>query len=146
MAMQPPIHATHHMIASGHHLATQAGYEVLEAGGNAVDAGVAAGIALGVVHSDLVQYAGVAPIMIYLADDDRVTTFSGLGWWPRAASLERFVTGFEGRIPDGVLRTVLPAAPDAWIAALGRYGTMTFAEVAAAVPIGMPTTDSRSTL
>ena len=132
MAMQPPIHATHHMVASGHHLATQAGYEVLEAGGNAIDAGVAAGIALGVVHSDLVQYAGVAPIMIYLAGEDRVTTFSGLGWWPRAASLERFVTGFEGRIPDGVLRTVLPAAPDAWIAALGRYGTMTFAEVAAA--------------
>ena len=132
MAMQPPIHATHHMVASGHHLATQAGYEVLEAGGNAIDAGVAAGIALGVVHSDLVQYAGVAPIMIYLADEDRVTTFSGLGWWPRAASLERFVTGFEGRIPDGVLRTVLPAAPDAWIAALGRYGTMTFAEVATA--------------
>ena len=132
MAMQPPIHATRHMVASGHHLATQAGYEVLEAGGNAVDAGVAAGIALGVLHSDLVQYAGVAPIMIYLADEDRVTTFSGLGWWPRAASLERFVTGFEGRIPDGVLRTVLPAAPDAWIAALGRYGTMTFAEVAAA--------------
>ena len=132
MAMQPPIHATHHMVASGHHLATQAGYEVLEAGGNAIDAGVAAGIALGVLHSDLVQYAGVAPIMIYLADEDRVTTFSGLGWWPRDASLERFVTGFEGRIPDGVLRTVLPAAPDAWIAALGRYGTMTFAEVAAA--------------
>ena len=132
MAMQPPIHATHHMAASGHHLATQAGYEVLEAGGNAIDAGVAAGIALGVVHSDLVQYAGVAPIMIYLAGEDRVTTFSGLGWWPRAASLERFLSEFDGRIPDGVLRTVLPAAPDAWIAALGRYGTMTFAEVAAA--------------
>ena len=132
MAMQPPIHATHHMVASGHHLATQAGYEVLEAGGNAVDAGVAAGIALGVLHSDLVQFAGVAPIMIYLADEDRVTTISGLGWWPRAASLERFVSEFGGRIPDGILRTVVPAAPDAWIAALGRYGTMTFADVASA--------------
>ncbi len=132
MAMQPPVHGTHHMVSSGHHLATQAGYEVLEAGGNAVDAGVAAGIALGVVLSDLVQFAGVAPIMIYLAEEDRVTTVSGLGWWPRAASLERFVTGFEGRIPDGVLRTVVPAAPDAWIAALRRYGTMTFADVATA--------------
>ena len=132
MAMQPPIHGTHHMVSSGHHLATQAGYDVLEAGGNAVDAGVAAGIALGVVLSDLVQFAGVAPIMIYLAEEDRVTTVSGLGWWPRAASLERFVSEFEGRIPDGVLRTVIPAAPDAWIAALRRYGTMTFADVATA--------------
>jgi len=132
MAMQPPVHATHHMIGSGHHLATQAGYEVLEAGGNAIDAGVAAGIALGVLHSDLVQFAGVAPIMIYLAEEDRVTTVSGLGWWPRAASLERFVSEFGGRVPTGILRTVVPAAPDAWIAALRRYGTMTFADVASA--------------
>ena len=132
MAMQPTIHATHHMVSSGHHLATQAGYEVLEAGGNAVDAGVAAGIALGVVHSDLVQFAGVAPIMIYLADEDRVVTVSGLGWWPRAASLERFVSEFDGHVPTGILRTVVPAAPDAWIGALRRFGTMGFADVASA--------------
>ncbi len=132
MAMQPLIHATHHMVSSGHHLATQAGYEVLEAGGNAIDAGVAAGIALGVVHSDLVQFAGVAPIMVYLAEEDQVVTISGLGWWPRAASLERFVSEFDGHVPPGILRTVVPAAPDAWISALRRYGTMGFADVASA--------------
>ncbi len=37
-----------------------------------------------------------------------------------------------GKIPKGVLRTVVPAAPDAWITALRRYGTMSFGEVAAA--------------
>ena len=132
MAMQPLIHGTHHMISSGHHLATQAGYEVLETGGNAIDAGVAAGIALSVVHSDLVQFAGVAPIMIYLAEEDRVVTISGLGWWPRATSLDRFVSEFDGHVPPGILRTVVPAAPDAWIAALRRYGTMGFADVASA--------------
>ena len=36
-----------------------------------------------------------------------------------------------GKIPDGVLRTVVPAAPDAWITALRRHGTMRFADVAA---------------
>ena len=132
MAMQPPIHATRHMVSAGHHLATQAGYEILEAGGNAVDAGVAAGLALGVVHSDMVQFAGVAPIMIYVAEEDRVVTISGLGWWPRAASIERFVSEFDGHVPTGLLRTVVPAAPDAWILALRRYGTMRFGEVAAA--------------
>ena len=132
MPMQPLIHATHHMVSTGHHLATQAGYEVLEAGGNAIDAGVAAGIVLGVVHSDLVQFAGVAPIMVYLAEEDRVVTISGLGWWPRAASLERFVSEFDGHVPTGILRTVVPAAPDAWISALRRYGTMGFADVASA--------------
>ena len=37
-----------------------------------------------------------------------------------------------GKIPLGVLRVVVPAAPDAWITALKRYGTMSFGEVAAA--------------
>ena len=124
--MQPPIHGTHHMVSAGHHLATQAGYEILEAGGNAVDAGVAAGIALGIVHSDMVQFAGVAPIMIYLAEEERVVTISGLGWWPRAASIDRFIDEFDGHVPTGILRTVVPAAPDAWILALRRYGTMSF--------------------
>ena len=132
MAMQPPVHATRHAVSSGHHLATQAGWEVLEGGGNAVDAGVAAGIALGVLLPDLVQFAGVAPIMIYLAEEDRVTTLSGLGWWPRAASIERFAGEFGGHVPTGILRTVVPAAPDAWIAALRRYGTMRYADVAGA--------------
>ena len=44
---------------------------MLEAGGNAVDAGVAAGIALGVLQSDHVNFGGVAPIMIYLAETAR---------------------------------------------------------------------------
>jgi gamma-glutamyltranspeptidase/glutathione hydrolase len=38
---------------------------------------------------------------------------------------------YDGRIPDGLLHTVVPAAPANWIAALARYGTMSFAEVAA---------------
>jgi gamma-glutamyltranspeptidase/glutathione hydrolase len=36
----------------------------------------------------------------------------------------------DGKIPDGVRRTVVPAAPDAWITALERHGTMGFGEVA----------------
>ena len=51
----------HWMVAAGHPLAAQAGARVLAAGGNAIDAGVAAGIMLGVVHPDMVSFAGVAP-------------------------------------------------------------------------------------
>ena len=60
---RPSIMGTHGMVASGHYLATQAGARILARGGNAVDAGVAAGIALGVVHSDQVQCSGVAPMI-----------------------------------------------------------------------------------
>jgi gamma-glutamyltranspeptidase/glutathione hydrolase len=121
-----------YMISAGHYLATQAGHAVLEAGGNAVDAGVAAGIALGVVHSDQVQFSGVAPIIVYLAARDEAVVISGLGWWPLATRPELFVEEHGGHIPLGLLRTVVPAAPDAWLQALGRYGTMSFGDVAAA--------------
>ncbi|HLI11008.1 MAG TPA: gamma-glutamyltransferase [Alphaproteobacteria bacterium] len=121
-----------HMIAAGHFAAAHAGFLVLEAGGNAVDAGVAAGIALGVLQSDIVNVAGVAPIMIYLAERREVLTIDGLGVWPKAASLEYFRTQHGGEIPEGLMRTVVPAAPASWLTALEWFGTMSFGEVAAA--------------
>ncbi len=124
------VNATRFAVSSGHQLATEAGYEILLAGGNAVDAGVAAGIALSVLHSDLVNFAGVAPIMIRMSDTGRVVTIDGLGIWPRAASVEFFETRFGGAMPEGILRTVVPAAPAAWITALRDFGTMTFGETA----------------
>jgi gamma-glutamyltranspeptidase/glutathione hydrolase len=61
-----------------------------------------------------------------------VQVINGVGPWPQAASLEHFHAHYGGRIPDGPLHTVVPAAPANWIAALARWGTMRFAEVAAA--------------
>src|SRR5919205_818578 len=129
---RPTIAVTQHAIAAGHYLAATAGFEILQAGGNAVDAGCAAGIALGVLQSDLVDVAGVAPIMIYLAEKQEVVTIAGLGPWPKALDPQLFMREHGGKIPKGVLRTVVPAAPDAWITALRRYGTMSFGDVAAA--------------
>ncbi|MGA8759505.1 MAG: gamma-glutamyltransferase family protein [Stellaceae bacterium] len=131
-AHRPTIAVTRHAIAAGHYLAATAGFAILEAGGNAIDAGCAAGLALGVLQSDLVDVAGVAPIMIYLAEISEVVTIAGLGTWPKALDPEFFMREHGGKIPKGVLRTVVPAAPDAWITALRRYGTMSFGEVAAA--------------
>lgn len=131
-SLRPTIAVTQHAIAAGHYLAATAGFEILQAGGNAIDAGCAAGIALGVLQSDLVDVAGVAPIMIYLADQQEVVTIAGLGPWPKALDPELFQREHGGKIPKGVLRTVVPAAPDAWITALRRWGTMSFGEVAAA--------------
>ena len=130
-AHRPTITGTRGVVASTHYLATMAGHAMLEAGGNAVDAGVAAGIALGVVQSELVGFAGVAPIIIREAEAGRVSTIAGLGGWPRALDAEFFQREHGGRIPHGVLRSVVPAAPDAWITALERFGTMRFADVAA---------------
>lgn len=133
MSAHRPVAMGHrYAISAGHSLAAQAGYEILRAGGNAIDAGVAAGMVLGVVHSDLVGFAGVAPIMIRLAGTGEVITIDGLGVWPRAADVSELRREHDGAIPHGLLRTVVPAAPAAWIWALERYGTLGFADVATA--------------
>lgn len=129
---RPTILGTRHMCSSCHYLATSAAFEILEAGGNAVDAGVCAGLVLGVVESAYVSIGGVAPIMILLRDRGEVVTISGLGTWPRAASCAYFQEKHGGALPPGILRTVVPAAVDAWMTALARYGTMPFGVVAAA--------------
>ncbi len=130
--LRPAVAGTRHMAVAGHYLAAHAAFDVLEAGGNAIDAGCAGGIALGVLQSELVNVAGVAPIIMYLAKSCEVVTISGLGTWPGATDPDLFRRRHASRVPEGILRTVVPAAPDAWITALERYGTMSFAEVAAA--------------
>ncbi len=128
-AHRPLLMGTHQAVSTGHYLATLAAMRILDRGGNAIDAGVAAGLCLGVLYPDMVSVAGVAPIIVYLADRQEVTTISGLGRWPRRASTEYFQEHCGGKIPRGILRTVVPAAPDAWITALEIYGTMSFADV-----------------
>ena len=123
---------TRHMVSSANYLAAQVGFEILESGGNAIDAGVAGGIALGVLQCEYVHFAGVAPIMIHLAATGETVSISGLGPWPKLASAAWFREHQGGRILSNIKRTVVPAAPDAWITALERYGTMSFADVAAA--------------
>lgn len=130
MTCKPQVAGRRYAVASGHPLASMAASEVMRAGGNAIDAGVAAGIALGVLESELVSFGGVAPIILYSAEADEIVTISGLGTWPAAVDPDYFRREHGGRIPLGILRTVVPAAPDAWITALARYGRMGFADVA----------------
>jgi gamma-glutamyltranspeptidase / glutathione hydrolase len=119
------------MVAAGHPLAAQAAARVLEAGGNAIDAGVAAGFTLGVVHPDMVSFAGVAPILVHLGRTGETFEVSGVGPYPKRATAEFFREKCGGQIPVGLLRTVVPAAPDAWCTALERWGTKSFAETVA---------------
>jgi gamma-glutamyltranspeptidase/glutathione hydrolase len=123
--------AQQHVVVSGHYYASLAGLQILEAGGNAIDAGVATGLAIDVLESQFVGFGGVAPIMVRLADG-HVSVVNGVGPWPEAADLSQLRAKYQGRIPDGLLHSVVPAAPGNWIEALRRWGTMSFGEVAAA--------------
>src|SRR6266545_6449755 len=116
------------MVSAGHPLAAQAAARILEAGGNAIDAGVAAGLMLGVVHPDMVSFAGVAPILVHLASTGETFEISGVGPYPRRASADLFRTKHAGEIPIGLLRSVVPASPGAWCVALERWGTRSFTD------------------
>ena len=126
---RPMITSAKHSVAAGHYLASLAGMRILQAGGNAIDAGVASGVCINVVQPDLTNFGGVAPIILYLARTKEVFTISGLGRWPRRATLEYFRDEMKGEIPLGVKNAITPSACDSWLTALARFGTMTLAEV-----------------
>lgn len=128
---RPPIMGQRYLVSSGHNLASLAGLRMLEKGGNAIDAGVATGLAINVVQGDKTNLGGVCPIIMYLAKTREVLTISGLGWWPKAASIEWFTSRGYTEYPVGVLNSVVPSAVDGWITALRKYGRLSLAEVAA---------------
>jgi gamma-glutamyltranspeptidase/glutathione hydrolase len=128
---RPAVRAREHLVVSGHWLSSAAAQGILARGGNAFDAGVAAGLCLNVVLPQWTSLGGVAPIVTYRAADRALSTVSGLGWWPRRASVQFFEQHCGGNIPLGVLRSVVPSACDAWLTTLKLYGTLSLAEVAA---------------
>lgn len=127
--LRPLVMGRRAMVSAGHYAAARAGEHILSAGGNAIDAGVAAGIALNVLLYDRTSFGGVAPIILYHAATRQVVTLDGLGAWPALADREYLWNTYGGRMPEGILRSVTPAAPDAWLTALERFGRMTLAEV-----------------
>ena len=123
---RPTIAGRHYAVSCGHYLATAAAMRALDAGGNAIDAGVTAAMALAILQPDIVSFAGVAPTLVYLAKENRVVSLAGLGYWPAATDIARLRAAGGGTIPEGILRHVLPAAPATHIEALRRYGTFSF--------------------
>lgn len=128
---RPPFLARDAAVASSHYLATAAGARILQQGGSVVDAGVATGLCLNVVQPNMNGLGGVAPIILYLSDEDRTVVIDGLGTWPAAASIEYFLEHHDGDLPEGILRSVMPAAADSWLTALETFGTMPFEQVVA---------------
>lgn len=126
---RPEFLATKHVVSSSHYLATMAGLRIFALGGNAADAGIAAGIALNVLEPHLTNFGGVAPIMFFRPGMPRPETIAGVGCWPRRLTLARFLERYGGDMPIGAPRYVTPAAPDAWLTALARYGRLTLGEV-----------------
>ncbi len=126
-AMRPRVMGTHGVISTGHYLATMAGMDVLKQGGNAFDAGVTAAMALKVTKMDYAGWTGVAPLILYSANERRVLTRVGAGKTPTTATLEYFKEHGKNRVNTALI----PADVDVWLAALERFGTISFGQAAA---------------
>ena len=110
--------------------AVDAGILILKGGGNAIDAAVATLLALTVTDANQFCFGGEVPLLIYDASRHVVEVVAGQGTAPRLATREYFAE--HGGIPgSGPAAAAVPAALDACLTALDRYGTRTFAEVAA---------------
>jgi len=121
-----PIRGTGGAIVAGHPLAVAAGAQILNRGGNAVDAAIATAAAVAVVRPHMCGIAGDGFLLIY---DNRSHTVSALnagGPTPAAVSLDRF----PGGIPDrGALLSSVPGILDGWAQALERFGTIPWSDV-----------------
>ena len=126
-AMRPRVMGTHGVISTGHYLATMAGIDAFRAGGNAFDAGVTAAMVLKVTKMGYAGWTGVAPLILYSAEEDRVITRVGAGLSPREATLGHFLQ--YGKTP--INSALLPADVDVWLASLERFGTISFSDAAA---------------
>src|SRR5438270_3846692 len=129
-ATRPVLQGTLGMVAAGHYLAAAIGLSLLEKGGNAVDAGVAAGFAVALLKPQSVGIGGEAPILIHRADQHRTVAINGQGWAPRAATIDWFRSRGISLIPsDGFLPATVPAQFASWCTALQRFGTASLADV-----------------
>jgi len=127
---RPEIAGTFGVVATTHWIASQVGMAVLERGGNAFDAAVAAGFTLQVAEPHLNGPGGDAPIIIHDAMSNTQHVICGQGVAPDAATPEKFAALGLDLIPGtGLLPAVVPGAFDAWALMLRDWGTWELADV-----------------
>jgi gamma-glutamyltranspeptidase / glutathione hydrolase len=130
---RPELAGTFGMVASTHWLASSAGQAVLEKGGNAFDAAVAAGLVLQVVEPHLNGPGGEVPIIGFDARQGAPFVISGQGPAPRAATLGAFAALGIDLVPgNGLLAACVPGAFGAWMLLLRDHGVARLRDVLSA--------------
>jgi len=127
---RPVVLSDNGMIASGHALASEAGLRVLRAGGNAVDAAVAAWAVQGLTEPEMTGLGGDMFMLIYIAKTGEVKFINGTGVAPRTASVDFYKK--KGGLPsDGMLSVSVPGAVAGVELAVKSYGSKPLAELLA---------------
>jgi len=106
-------------VSSAHPIATAAGIEALEAGGNVVDAAVAVSFVLGVVEPDASGLGGYGQMVVYLGDMEKPVVIEFLTRAPQEATLENAALND----PTGPMRANVPGVPRGMELAFDKYGS-----------------------
>src|SRR4029077_14061873 len=129
-------------------LAAQAGLRILQQGGNAIDAAVAAAAVLTVVEPMMVGVAGDLFALIYVAKEKKLYTLNASGMAPTGATIAHFgELGYRadaanwgpgsGMPGGGILPVTVPGTVWGWDAVIKRFGTKPFkARLPAAIAYG----------
>ena len=120
-AFRPVVMGTRGMVVAGHPLAAGAGLQVLQQGGNAIDAAVATAVALGVVEPQMSGIGGDGFIMIHRREAGTTEVVNGTGAAPQAATREAYAGGIPMHGPRSVS---VPGILAGWLAAHERHGTL----------------------
>ena len=129
--LRPPVMGRNGGISTGHPLTTAVALEILQSGGNAFDAGVAAILVCGVVEQDLYSLGGEALILVYPQSEKKVTSIVGQGWAASDATIEWYRERSKNLNGYGLDPAVVPGAIHGALTVLERWGTMSFEEVSA---------------
>jgi len=134
MASTQPVHAQHGMVVSVHYLASQVGVDIMQAGGNAIDATVATGFALAVVHSPAGNIGGGGFMLIRMADG-KTHFLDYREKAPAAATRDMYLDEhgnvIEGLSEIGYKSVAVPGSVAGMVYAQKKWGKLTLKQVMA---------------
>ncbi len=129
---RPEIEGTFGVVSTTHWIATAVGMAILEKGGNAFDAAVAAAFTLQVVEPHLNGPGGDVPVILYDVRRGKPEVICGQGTAPAKATISHYRSEGLDLVPGtGLLAAVVPGTFETWMMLLRDYGTMSLAEVLA---------------
>ena len=129
MAHRSTVYAPHGMIATSQPLATAAGLQVLQRGGNAFDAAVTAAAVLNVVEPMMTGIGGDMFALIWVAKEHRLVALNASGRAGALMTREALLAKGHQTMPEETVEDVtVPGALSGWSELLERYGTITLAQ------------------
>jgi gamma-glutamyltranspeptidase/glutathione hydrolase len=128
-ATRSEVYAPHAMAATSHPLATQIALDVMQSGGSAVDAAIAANAALGLMEPTGNGIGGDLFAIVWDPQTGKLHGYNGSGRSPKSLTLAEFRRrGLSDVPPHGPLPVSVPGTVDAWFALHGKFGRKPMAE------------------